>query len=114
MLRTRTILLWEPGCRWWRRSPRDGTEADFTKATFEDRADFRRTVFGGERDSFTGAVFAGPAEFGTKSAARLAGAEAERGFSRTWPAGREECAIADRPNRAQLTRKDDPGQPDSR
>ena len=81
---------------------------------FDDRVDFRGTVFGGERDSFNGAVFAGPADFGTKSAARLAGAEAERGFSRTWPAGWTECPIADRPDRLQLTRKDVPGQPEGR
>jgi hypothetical protein len=88
------------------------TKADFNKAVFEDRVDFRGTVFGGERDSFHGAVFAGPADFGTKSTARLAGAEAHRGFSRTWPPEWEECPIADRPNRAQLIRKSVPREPD--
>ncbi len=90
------------------------TKADFNQATFADRVDFRGTVFGGERESFNGAVFAGPADFGSKSAARLVGAEAQRGFRRTWPAGWEECPIADRPGWSQLTRKDDPGQPGTR
>ncbi|MEU0535650.1 pentapeptide repeat-containing protein [Amycolatopsis tolypomycina] len=53
---------------------------------FKGRADFRGTVFGGERESFNGAVFAGPADFGGKSAARLAGARARRGFPR-WADG---------------------------
>ncbi|MEV7092056.1 pentapeptide repeat-containing protein [Amycolatopsis sp. NPDC051045] len=90
------------------------TKADFNKAEFRDRADFRGTVFGGELESFNGAVFAGPADFGKKSAARLAGAEAQLGFPRTWPPGWEERPIADRPDRAQLTRKDEPGQPAAR
>ena len=85
------------------------TKADFNKAHFRDRADFRGTVFTGGCESFHDAVFAGPADFGTKSAARLAGAEAVRGFPRTWPPGWQECPVADRPDRAQLTRKDDPG-----
>jgi hypothetical protein len=90
------------------------TKADFNKAHFADRVDFRGTVFGGDRDSFNGAVFAGPADFGTKSAARLAGAEAQRGFPRTWPPGWEERPIADRPGWAELTRKDVPGEPGGR
>ncbi|MEV4057478.1 pentapeptide repeat-containing protein [Amycolatopsis sp. NPDC049688] len=90
------------------------TKADFNKATFRDRADFRGTVFGGDGESFNGAVFAGPAVFGTKSTARLAGAEADRGFPRTWPRGWEERPIAGRPDRLELTRKDEPGQPADR
>jgi hypothetical protein len=90
------------------------TRADFNKAKFEDRVDFRGTVFGGARDSFNGAVFAGPADFGTKSAARLAGAEAHPGFPRTWPPDWEERPISDRPDRVKLTRKDEPGQPAAR
>ncbi|WP_410636370.1 pentapeptide repeat-containing protein [Amycolatopsis sp. cmx-4-83] len=90
------------------------TKADFNKAEFKDRVDFRGTVFGGERDSFNGAVFAGPADFGTKTTARLAGAEAQRGFPRTWPPGWEERPIADRPGWAELTRKGEPGQPAGR
>jgi hypothetical protein len=90
------------------------TKADFNKAHFHDRVDFRGTVFGGERESFNGAVFAGPADFGTKSAARLAGAEAKRGFPRTWPPGWEECPVAERDGWAQLTRKGEPGQPAGR
>jgi hypothetical protein len=90
------------------------TKADFNKAVFEDRVDFRGTVFGGARESFNGAIFAGPADFGTKSAARLAGAEAHRGFRRAWPPGWEERPIADRPDLVQLTRKDEPGQPAAR
>lgn len=84
------------------------TKADFNKAAFKDRVDFRGTVFGGDRDSFNGAVFAGPVDFGTKTAARLAGAEAQRGVARTWPPDWEERPIADRPDRARLTRKDAP------
>lgn len=90
------------------------TKADFNKASFGDRVDFRGTVFGGERDSFNGAVFEGPADFGTKSAARLAGAQAKHGSPRTWPAGWEERPIDGRSGWSQLTRKDDPGQPDAR
>jgi len=90
------------------------SKADFNTAEFRDRVDFRGTVFGGERDSFNGTVFAGPADFGTKSAARLTGATAQRGFPRTWPPGWEERPIADRPGWAELTRKDDPGQPAAR
>lgn len=84
------------------------TKADFNKAAFKDRVDFRGTVFGGDRGSFNGAVFAGPVDFGTKTAARLAGAEAQRGVARTWPPDWEERPIADRPDRARLTRKDAP------
>ncbi|MEU0795148.1 pentapeptide repeat-containing protein [Amycolatopsis sp. NPDC005961] len=90
------------------------TKADFNKARFTDRVDFRGTVFGGERDSFNGAVFAGPADFGKKSAARLAGARAQRGFPRTWPQDWEERPLADQPDQAELTRKGDPGQPPAR
>ena len=90
------------------------TKADFNQAHFADRVDFRGTVFGGDRDSFNGAVFAGPADFGTKSAARLAGAEAQGGFRRTWPQDWEERPVADRAERSQLTRKADPGQPEGR
>jgi uncharacterized protein YjbI with pentapeptide repeats len=90
------------------------TRADFNKTRFEDRVDFRGTVFGGERESFNGAVFAGPADFGKKSKVRLAGAEAQPGFPRTWPPGWEECPIAGSGGRVQLTRKDDPGQPAGR
>lgn len=90
------------------------TKADFNQARFAGRADFRGTVFGGDRDSFNGAVFAGPADFGTKSAARLAGAEAQQGHRRTWPPGWEERPIADRTGWSQLTRKADPGQPEGR
>jgi len=90
------------------------TKADFNQAHFTGRVDFRGTVFGGDRDSFNGAVFAGPADFGTKSAARLAGAEAQGGFRRTWPQDWEERPIADRTGRSQLTRKADPGQPEGR
>jgi hypothetical protein len=90
------------------------TKADFNKARFRDRADFRGTVFGGERESFNGAVFAGPADFGRKSAARLAGAEATQGFARVWPPGWEERPIDGEPGRSQLTRKADPGQPAGR
>ena len=90
------------------------TKADFNKADFEDRVDFRGAVFGGAGDSFNGAVFAGPVDFGTKSAARLAGAEAVRGFPRTWPREWEECPVAGRAGRVQLTRKGDPGQPPGR
>ncbi|MGW3959313.1 pentapeptide repeat-containing protein [Amycolatopsis sp. NPDC005003] len=95
-----------------------GTEfrarADFNKARFGDRVDFRGTVFGGDGESFNGAVFAGPADFGTKSAARLAGARAKRGFPRTWPRGWEERPIADETECTELTRKGEPGQPASR
>ncbi|MFB9686373.1 pentapeptide repeat-containing protein [Amycolatopsis plumensis] len=90
------------------------TKADFNKVTFRDRVDFRGTVFGGERDSFHGASFEGPADFGTKSAARLAGARAKRGFPRTWPPGWEERPIADETDWVELTRKDEPGQPAAR
>lgn len=86
------------------------TKADFNKARFGERADFRGTIFIGGCESFNGALFAGPADFGRKSAARLAGAEAVPGFPRTWPPGWEERPIADRPDLAQLTRKDDPEQ----
>ncbi|GHG50048.1 MULTISPECIES: pentapeptide repeat-containing protein [Amycolatopsis] len=90
------------------------TKADFNKVTFQDRVDFRGTVFGGERDSFNGASFEGPADFGTKSAARLAGARAKRGFPRTWPPGWEERPVADETDWVELTRKDEPGQPAAR
>ncbi|MDS0137480.1 MULTISPECIES: pentapeptide repeat-containing protein [unclassified Amycolatopsis] len=90
------------------------TKADFNKAEFADRVDFRGTVFGGERESFNGAVFAGPADFGTKSAARLAGARAKPGFPRTWPPGWEERPIAGQAGQVELTRKDEPGQPAAR
>ncbi|RSM45222.1 hypothetical protein DMA12_14445 [Amycolatopsis balhimycina DSM 5908] len=90
------------------------TKADFNKAHFQDRADFRGTIFIGGCESFNDAVFAGPADFGTKSAARLAGAEAVPGFPRTWPPGWEERPIADRPDRVRLARKDEPGQPAGR
>ncbi|MBE8517551.1 pentapeptide repeat-containing protein [Amycolatopsis sp. H6(2020)] len=90
------------------------TKADFNKAEFRDRVDFRGTVFGGERESFNGALFAGPADFGTKSAARLAGARATRGFPRTWPPGWEERPLADKADEVELTRKDEPGQPATR
>ncbi|WP_410675576.1 pentapeptide repeat-containing protein [Amycolatopsis sp. cmx-4-68] len=90
------------------------TKADFNQAYFTDRVDFRGTVFGGARESFNGAVFAGPADFGTKSAARLAGAEAQPGFPRTWPPDWEERPIPDRADRVKLTRKDEPGQPAAR
>ncbi|MET8847558.1 pentapeptide repeat-containing protein [Amycolatopsis sp. NPDC004625] len=90
------------------------TKADFNQATFHDRVDFRGTVFGGEGESFNGAVFAGPAVFGTKSTARLAGAEANPGFPRTWPRDWEERPIAGRADRVELTRKGEPGQPAGR
>ncbi|MDQ7807170.1 pentapeptide repeat-containing protein [Amycolatopsis sp. A133] len=90
------------------------TKADFNQAVFKDRVDFRGTVFGGERESFNGAVFAGPVDFGTKSAARLAGAEAKPGFRRTWPGDWEERPIADQPDRVELARKGEPGQPAAR
>jgi hypothetical protein len=90
------------------------TRADFNKAEFEGRADFRGTIFGGEHGGFNGAVFAGPVDFGTKSAARLAGAEAKRGAPRTWPGDWEERPIADRPDRLRLTRKDEPRDPGAR
>ncbi|WP_245805308.1 pentapeptide repeat-containing protein [Amycolatopsis australiensis] len=48
------------------------TKADFDKARFDGSADFRGTVFTGGCESFNRTVFAGPADFGTKSAARLA------------------------------------------
>ncbi|WP_372663464.1 pentapeptide repeat-containing protein [Amycolatopsis kentuckyensis] len=90
------------------RGTRFRSKADFNKATFANRADFRGVEFADGCETFNGAVFAGPADFGTKSTARLAGAEAEPGFPRTWPAGWEE---RDGTGRSQLTRKDDPGQP---
>lgn len=90
------------------RGSRFRTKADFNKANFENRVDFRGAEFGAGCETFNGAVFAGPADFGTKSTARLAGAEAEPGFPRTWPDGWEERGG---PGRSQLTRKDEPGQP---
>ncbi|MEU8635624.1 pentapeptide repeat-containing protein [Amycolatopsis sp. NPDC048633] len=87
------------------------TKADFNKAKFEGRVDFRGTVFGGERDSFNGAVFAGPADFGTKSAARLAGAQAKPGSPRTWPTGWEESPAAGKSDWSQLAQKDVSRQP---
>lgn len=90
------------------------TKADFNKAKFEGRADFRGTVFGGEHGGFNGAVFAGPVDFGAKSAARLAGAEANRGAARTWPGDWEERPIAGRADRLKLTRKDAPRDPGAR
>lgn len=90
------------------------TKADFNRARFEGRVDFRGTVFGGDRDSFNGAFFADAADFGRKSAARLAGATAKPGSPRTWPPGWEEQPMNDGTDRVQLTRKDDPGQPKDR
>ncbi|MGK3208248.1 pentapeptide repeat-containing protein [Amycolatopsis sp. MEPSY49] len=90
------------------RGTRFRSKADFNKARFQHRADFRGVEFVGGCETFNGTVFAGPVDFGTKSTARLAGAEAEPGFPRTWPAGWEERGG---PGRSQLTRKDDPGQP---
>ncbi len=90
------------------RGTRFRSKADFNKARFEKRVDFRGVEFVAGCETFNGAVFAGPADFGTKSAARLAGAEAEPGFPRTWPAGWEERGGT---GRSQLTRKDDPEQP---
>ncbi|WIY05791.1 pentapeptide repeat-containing protein [Amycolatopsis mongoliensis] len=84
------------------------TKADFNKANFEDRVDFRGTAFGGDRDSFNGAVFAGPVDFGTKTAARLAGAEAKGVFARTWPQDWEERPVDGDPARTRLTRKGEP------
>ncbi|WP_410572755.1 pentapeptide repeat-containing protein [Amycolatopsis sp. cmx-4-61] len=84
------------------------TKADFTKAYFRDSVDFRGTVFGGERESFADALFAGPVDFGTNSAARLAGAEAEPGFPRTWPPGWQEGPKTAGSERLQLTRNDEP------
>jgi hypothetical protein len=90
------------------------TKADFNKARFDGRVDFRGAVFGGDRDSFNGALFAAQVDFGTKTAARLAGAEAQRGIARTWPREWEERPNADRPGWAQLTRKDVPREPGNR
>ncbi|WP_103355702.1 pentapeptide repeat-containing protein [Amycolatopsis sp. CA-128772] len=90
------------------------TKAVFNQVRFNDRADFRGTVFTGGCESFNGAVFAGPANFGTKSAARLAGAKAKQGFTRTWPPGWEERPDATEPGWAELTRKGEPGQPADR
>ncbi|MFJ7212360.1 pentapeptide repeat-containing protein [Amycolatopsis sp. NPDC098790] len=93
------------------RGTRFRTKADFNKACFKQRVDFRGVEFTDGCETFNGAVFAGPADFGTKSAARLAGAEAEPGFPRTWPDGWEERGGT---GRSQLTRKDEPGQPGRR
>lgn len=93
------------------RGTRFRTKADFNKAHFKERVDFRGVEFVDGCETFNGAVFAGPADFGTKSAARLAGAEAEPGFPRTWPEGWEERGGT---GRSQLTRKDEPGQPPRR
>ncbi|MCR6487162.1 pentapeptide repeat-containing protein [Amycolatopsis sp. OK19-0408] len=89
-------------------------KADFNKATFENRVDFRGVEFVDGSETFNGAVFAGPVDFGVKSVARLAGAEAQQGFPRTWPNGWEERPIAERSGWSQLTRKDEPGQPERR
>ena len=78
------------------------TKADFNRATFAGRVDFRGTVFGGERDSFNGAAFEGPVDFGTKTVARLGGATAKSGVARTWPPGWEERPLADRDGWAEL------------
>lgn len=90
------------------------TKAIFNQARFEDRADFRGTVFAGGCESFNGTVFAGPANFGTKSAARLAGATAKPGFARTWPPDWEERPDAAEPGWVELARKGEPGQPAGR
>jgi hypothetical protein len=82
-------------------------------AKFFELASFRGTEFRTKAD-FNKAQFAGPADFGTKSTARLAGAEARRGFPRTWPGDGEERPIADRPDWAELARKDEPGPPADR
>lgn len=90
------------------------TKAIFNMAKFTGRADFRGVEFVDRCETFNGAVFAGPADFGTKSTARLAGAEAQQGFPRTWPADWEERPIPGRSGWSQLTRKDDPVQPEHR
>ncbi|MFE3173716.1 pentapeptide repeat-containing protein [Amycolatopsis sp. NPDC059090] len=63
------------------------TKADFTEATFKERADFRGVVIGGERDAFRGAKFEKHAEFVEDARVRLAGALAKPGYRRAWPAG---------------------------
>ncbi len=78
------------------------TKADFNNVTFAGRVDFRGAVFGGERDTFNGAAFKGPVDFGTKTVARLAGATATTGIARTWPPGWEERPFADREGWAEL------------
>ncbi|MFG1643581.1 pentapeptide repeat-containing protein [Amycolatopsis sp. NPDC049252] len=90
------------------------TKADFNQAEFKNRVDFRGTVFGGSRDSFNGALFAGPVDFGTKTVARLAGAEAVPGPARTWPEDWEERPDDDDPGRTRLTRKGEPRAPGAR
>ncbi|MEA5358581.1 pentapeptide repeat-containing protein [Amycolatopsis sp., V23-08] len=90
------------------------TKADFNQAQFTGRADFRGTVFGGGRDSFNGALFAGPVDFGTKTVARLAGAEAVPGPARTWPQDWEERPADGDPSRSRLTRKGEPRDPAAR
>ncbi|RJQ91996.1 pentapeptide repeat-containing protein [Amycolatopsis panacis] len=72
-----------------------GTKADFNQAVFLERADFRTTTFGDERENFHGAKFEKQAEFGVKSAARLDGALARPGHKRVWPPGWEERPGAD-------------------
>ncbi|MFJ1760530.1 pentapeptide repeat-containing protein [Amycolatopsis sp. NPDC088138] len=91
-----------------------GTKADFNQAEFIGLLDFRGTVFGGRKDSFNGAVFAGPVDFGTKTVARLAGAEAVPGPARTWPQDWEERPIDGNPDRTRLTRKGEPRDPGAR
>lgn len=63
------------------------TKADFTEATFKERADFRGVVIGGERDAFRSAKFEQHAEFAEDARVRLAGALAKPGYRRGWPAG---------------------------
>jgi hypothetical protein len=90
------------------------TKADFGRADFQGRTDFRGTVFGGDRDSFTGADFWSLVDFGTETTARLTGAQVQRGITRVWPPEWEERPIADRPTWARLTRKDEPREPGDR
>ena len=78
------------------------SKADFNQASFHDRADFRGVAFGGQRDTFNGAEFEGPVDFGSKTEARLSGATARIGPTRAWPPGWEERPLADRDGWAEL------------
>lgn len=86
--------------------------ADFRAARFVGLADFRRVAFDREKATFKEAVFEGEVDFGTHTAAPLAGATARTTADarRKWPIGWGVRGIAGRPGWARLVASDRAGE----
>ncbi|GDY28972.1 pentapeptide repeat-containing protein [Gandjariella thermophila] len=82
--------------------------ADFRATRFVGLADFRRVTFDEESATFKGAVFEGEVDFGTHTAAPLAGATTRTTGEtrRKWPAEWAARDISGRPGWARLVARD--------